>query len=188
MITIVSGIPRSGTSLMMQMLAAGGMAAMTDGQRASDPNNPRGYYEFELVKSLARNPEVMADAEGKVAKVVSSLLKFLPAGHDYRIIFMRRPLLEVVASQDRMLERLGKAVPAAAKESVIAAFEQHLKQVGRWLSEQKNMPVLYVDYTSVLEDATSATSRICTFLQKDLDTAAMATRVDLSLHREKLTG
>jgi hypothetical protein len=161
---------------------------MTDGQRISDPNNPRGYYEFELVKSLARNPEVMTEAEGKAVKVVSSLLRFLPSGHEYRIIFMLRPLVQVVASQDRMLERLGKAVPAAAKESVIAAFEQHLKQVRAWLSEQKNMSVLYVDYISVLEDAINTASRICTFLQKDLDTASMATMVDLSLHREKLPG
>lgn len=173
---------------MMQMLAAGGMAALTDGQRTPDPNNPRGYYEFELVKSLARNPEAMAEAEGKAVKVVSSLLRFLPAAHEYRIIFMRRPLVQVVASQDRMLERLGKVVPAAAKESVIAAFEQHLTQVRRWLSEQKNMSVLYVDYTAVLEDARGTASGICTFLEKNLDTASMAAKVELSLHREKLPG
>src|SRR3982074_1052055 len=107
MITVVSGLPRSGTSLMMQMLTAGGMHPLTDGQRAADANNPRGYYELESVKSLAKNAEVIAAAEGKVVKVISSLLTFLPTRNQYRIVFMCRPLDEVLSSQDRMLERLG---------------------------------------------------------------------------------
>jgi hypothetical protein len=108
MITVVSGIPRSGTSLMMQMLSAGGIAALTDGERVPDLNNTRGYYEWAPIKALARNPNIIAQAEGKLVKVVSWLLPSLSTQHEYRIVFMRRPLAEVVASQNKMLERLGQ--------------------------------------------------------------------------------
>jgi len=111
MITVVSGIPRSGTSLMMQMMSAGGMPVLTDGQRSADDNNPRGYFELESVKSLARNQDVLTQADGKVVKVISSLLPSLPKDFEYRVVFMCRPLEEVVSSQNRMLERLGKEVP-----------------------------------------------------------------------------
>ena len=184
---MVSGIPRSGTSLMMQMLAAAGMDVLTDGQRTPDPNNPRGYYELELVKSLVRHPEVIADAEGKVVKVISSLLMFLPSQHEYRVIFMRRPLAEIVASQDRMLERLGKEVPAVAKQSVTSAFERHLTQICAWMRERPNMSVLYVDYAAVLDDAYRETSRVCEFLGLDLNREAMAGKVEQSLHRERVS-
>src|SRR5579885_3750093 len=105
MITIVSGLPRSGTSLMMQMLVAGGMSALTDGERKPDDDNPRGYYEWERIKLLPREPELIAEAEGKVAKVISQLLMSLPSGRDYRVVFMERALPEVVASQAEMIRR-----------------------------------------------------------------------------------
>lgn len=186
MITVVSGIPRSGTSLMMQMLAAGGMAVLTDGQRTPDLNNPRGYYELELVKSLARHPDVISQADGKVVKVISPLLTSLPSGREYRIIFMQRPLAEIVASQDRMLERLGKQVPAAPKESVISAFERHLTQVRNWISAQPGVSALYVDYAALIADAHREASRISAFLAADLDIAMMAGKVEQSLYRERV--
>ena len=185
MITVVSGIPRSGTSLMMQMLAAGGMPVLTDGQRSADANNPRGYFELESVKSLSRNQDVIAQAEDKVVKVISSLLPSLPKQFDYRVIFMCRPLEEVISSQNRMLERLGKEVPPTPTASVIAAFEEHLKKIRSWLSQQSNLAVLYVDYPAVLEAPEEQTRRICSFLERDLDTAAMIRQIEHSLHREK---
>lgn len=100
MITIVSGLPRSGTSLMMQMLVAGGMTPLSDGERTADADNPRGHLEWERIKTLPNDPTCIAEAEGKVVKVISRLLLSLPAGHDYRVIFMQRPLPEVLASQD----------------------------------------------------------------------------------------
>lgn len=171
---------------MMQMLSAGGMDALTDGLRTPDPNNPRGYYEFELVKSLAQNSEIMGGAEGKVVKVISSLLTYLPGQYQYGVIFMRRPLQEIVASQDRMLERLGREVPAASKESVLKAFGQHLTMVRSWLARQKNISVLYVDYAAVLEDAYRESSKICAFLERDLNIDSMTRKVEHSLHREKV--
>src|SRR6201987_3921024 len=107
MITIVSSLPPSGTSLMMQMLVAGGMNPLSDGERPADADNPRGYLEWERIKTLPNDPGCIAEAEGKVVKVISRLLLSLPSGDDYRVIFMQRPLPEVLASQDEMLKRRG---------------------------------------------------------------------------------
>src|SRR5882757_3968485 len=111
MITIVSGLPRSGTSLMMQMLAAGGVPVLSDGERRADVDNPRGYLEWERIKQLPQNPGCIAEAEGKAVKVISRLLLALPDGHEYRVIFMQRPLSEVLTSQEAMLRHRGTAKP-----------------------------------------------------------------------------
>jgi len=186
MITIVSGIPRSGTSLMMQMIAAGGGHMLSDGIRLADESNPRGYQEWEPAKTLAKNPELVAAAEGKVVKVISSLLSSLPSKHEYRIVFMRRPLEEVVVSQNKMLQRLGQEVPSTPPKSVIAAFEKHLQQIQSWLSQQPNMAVLYVDYPTVLENPLVEASRVTDFIGGSLDVDAMARQVEHSLHRERV--
>lgn len=169
----------------MQMLSAGGMPVLSDGQRSPDANNPRGYYEVEAVKSLGRDSRVISEAEGKVVKVVSSLLEFLPEGHEYRVVFMRRPLEQIVASQDRMLERLGKQAPAAPREVVMKAFEKHLKTVQSWLAARPHIAVLYVDYEAVLRDPYEEASRISAFLGRSLDVASMLRKVEISLHRER---
>lgn len=187
MITVVSGIPRSGTSLMMQMMSAGGMPVLTDGLRSADANNPRGYFELEAIKALARDQEAITGAEGKVVKVISSLLSSLPRQFDYRVLFMCRPLEEVVASQNRMLERLGKEVPQTPTAAVVAAFDAHLRKVKLWLSQQPNMAVLYVQYLDMLRAPAEQAAKICTFLGRELDLAAMAGQVEQSLHREKST-
>ena len=185
MITIVSGIPRSGTSMMMQMLSAGGMAALTDGVRVPDANNPRGYFEWTPIKSLAKNPDIIAAAEGKVVKVISWLLKNLSTQHNYRIIFMRRPLEEVIASQNRMLELLGMEVPPGPMKSVIVDFQKHLESTQVWLAQQKNMTVLFYDYAGVVEKPHDAARAISLFVGQDLDLEAMAKQVEGSLYREK---
>lgn len=172
---------------MMQMLSAGGMPALSDGQRSADANNPRGYYEVESVKSLARDSRIITQGEGKVVKVVSSLLEFLPDGHEYRIIFMRRPLEQIIASQDRMLQRLGKETPPAPRDAVMKAFAKHLRGVESWLSTRPNISVLYVDYEAVLREPDREASRISAFLGRDLDVESMARKVELSLHRERNT-
>jgi hypothetical protein len=185
MITIVSGLPRSGTSLMMQMLNAGGLPVLTDGRRAADANNPRGYFELESVKTLASNPDIMMNADGKVVKVVSSLLSALPNTYQYKIVFMCRPLEEVIQSQDRMLERLGRPIPSHSQESAKVAFRKHLQHIYGWIARQANMSVLYVEYMKVLQDASAEASRIARFLGHTLDVVAMAQQVDAALHRER---
>jgi hypothetical protein len=171
---------------MMQMLAAGGMIALSDGQRCPDANNPRGYYELEAIKSLARDARIISQAEGKSLKVISSLLQYLPAGHEYRVIFMRRPLMEIVASQDRMLERLGQKTTPAPRESVFSAFEKHLRNIENWLETRPQMTVLYVEYGSVLRDPHAESARISAFLGQSLDLEAMVGKVERSLHRERI--
>src|SRR5579864_4993511 len=136
MITIVSGLPRSGTSLMMQMLVAGGLTALSDGERVADVDNPRGYLEWERIKQLPNDPSCIAEAEGKVVKVISRLLLSLASGHEYRVIFMQRPLPEVLASQDQMLRHRGTAVPGANPAIMSAAFEKHLREVFAWLDSK----------------------------------------------------
>ena len=185
MITVVSGIPRSGTSLMMQMLSAGGMEVVSDGQRSADANNPRGYYELEAVKSLAQNSRLMAQAEGKTVKVISSLLEHLPHGYEYRILFMRRPLGQILASQERMLQRLGQAPGPTSPEQMIKAFERHLQKLNNWLLGRTNIAVLYVEYEAVLQNPLAEASRISQFLRRDLDLNAMVSAVDATLHRER---
>ena len=182
MITVVSGLPRSGTSVMMQMLAAGGLPMLTDGIRAADENNPRGYYEWEPARRLAHEPGRVAEAEGKAVKIISSLLLSLPGDRSYRVVFMRRPLDEVVASQAAMIKRLeakGAGLPPAAMKT---ALEAHLRQVDSWLARQLHIQVCPVEYRKLLDEARNQAARVAQFLGADLDIDAMARQVDRSLH------
>jgi hypothetical protein len=185
-VVVVSGLPRSGTSMMMKMLAAGGMEAMTDGLREADENNPKGYFELEKVKQL-REGEVswVAAGRGKVVKVISYLLEYLPADVPYRVIFMQRNLDEVLASQKRMLERDGKPEGSASDEQMAEVYERHLKQVEAWLKGQANMQVLYVSYNGVMQSGAEEAGRVNQFLDGGLDTAAMVAAVDPGLYRER---
>src|SRR6266704_120595 len=126
-ITIVSGLPRSGTSLMMQMLSAGGMPILTDGVRAADEDNPRGYLEFEAVKRTKEDSTWVAGASGKAVKMVYLLLHDLPAGNEYSVILMRRDIREVIASQRAMLARLGKQGADVTDERMAAIFEEQMQ-------------------------------------------------------------
>ncbi len=185
MITIVSGLPRSGTSLMMQMLAAGGMPILTDGQRPADPDNPRGYYEWEKIKRLPQEPECIAEVEGKAVKVISQLLFALPDNLEYRIIFMQRPLAEVVASQAEMIRRRGTTGATLGEAAFIAALQAHLNQVDAWLDRQSSAKVCRIDYRSVLHQPREAAEVIQRFLDLTLDTEAMAQQVDSSLCHQR---
>jgi hypothetical protein len=186
MITIVSGLPRSGTSLMMQMLAAGGMSVLTDGGRAADPDNPRGNYEWEGIKCLPQEPQCIVEAEGKVVKVVSQLLLALPDDRDYRTIFLERPLAEVVASQAEMIRRRGTTGAALGEGALTAVLQAHLNQVSSWLDRLSRTEVLRIDYHRVLSEPREAAQAIQQFLGLPLDTEAMVRQVDLSLYRQRL--
>lgn len=185
MITVVSGLPRSGTSLMMQMLVAGGMAALSDGERRADTDNPRGYLEWERIKQLPNDPACIAEAEGKVVKVISRLLLSLPAGHEYRIIFMQRPLPEVLASQDEMLRRRGNYKEGANPAVITAAFEKHLRDVYAWLDGKPYVKSLRMPYHEVLTTPKEIGRRLSEFLELPLDVNAMTQQVDASLYRNR---
>ncbi len=186
-ITIVSGLPRSGTSMMMQMLAAGGMPILTDHARAADDDNPRGYCEFEPVKKTATDSSWLGDAPGKAVKIIYALLRDLPdtPEHDYRVLFMQRPLEESIRSQQVMLERLAREGSALAPEEMRAVFARELESIKSWLAEKPGFRVLHLEYRAVIAGPAKEARRICEFLEIDLDQAAMAEVVDARLHRQK---
>jgi hypothetical protein len=185
MITIVSGLPRSGTSLMMQMLQAGGLPALSDGERKADTDNPKGYLEWERIKQLPRNPSLIAEAEGKVVKVISQLILSLPPDHEYCVLFMQRPLPEILKSQDEMLRRRGNADAINDASAIEEAFQRHLIEVNKWLSDKTNVRVSRVHYHRVLREPKSVAEEIGAFLKVPLDVDAMIRQVDGSLYRNR---
>jgi len=185
MVTIVSGLPRSGTSLMMQMLVAGGMTALSDGERQADTDNPRGYLEWERIKTLPHDPACIAEGEGKVVKVISKLLLSLPAGHEYRVIFMQRPLPEVLASQDQMLRRRGTYKEAANPAAITSAFEKHLREVYAWLDAKPYCKAMRLSYHDVLRQPNPISQKLADFLETTLNVEAMTQQVDDSLYRNR---
>jgi hypothetical protein len=169
---------------MMQMLAAGGMTLLTDFERKPDEDNPRGYCEWEPVKLLPKEPHRIDEAEGKVVKVISQLLSALPKGRDYKVIFMERPLAEVLASQDQMLRRREKD-DSVSHDVLTNAFRQHLKEVSTLLEKRTDLPFYRVGYRRLLQDPVGIARALCDFLGIDLDVEAMARQVDLSLYRNR---
>jgi hypothetical protein len=185
MITIVSGLPRSGTSLMMQMLAAGGMPVLSDGERVADADNPRGYLEWERIKQLPKDPGCIAEAEGKVVKIISLLLLSLPEDHEYRVIFMERPLPEVLASQEVMQRHRGTVNPGANASLIASAFEKNLRAVHAWLDSKAYVKTLRVPYHEVLRDAEAVAQKLTQFLGIELNVEAMSRQVDATLYRNR---
>lgn len=185
MITVVSGLPRSGTSMMMQMLAAGGVPIMTDNVRQADDDNPRGYLELENAKQIKQDASWLFEAEGKAFKIVAMLLYHLPRDHQYKIVFMKRNLDEVLASQSAMLKNLGKDCKGPADAEMRLLFEQHLEKVTGWLATQKNLGVLYCEYADVIKDPSCQAGRIARFLDRSMDIRKMVEVVDSKLYRNR---
>ena len=184
-VVVVSGLPRSGTSMMMKMLEATGIEPIVDQHRAADEDNPQGYYEFEPVKRLELDHAWLAESGGRSVKVVSRLLVHLPGEFRYRIIFMRRRMVEILASQRAMLERRGAQDTQPPDETMKALFEKHLDEVGLWLQEQKNVQVLFVSYNEVLDNVAEQVARIATFLELESGLDLMANAVDQQLYRRR---
>jgi hypothetical protein len=186
MISIVSGLPRSGTSLMMQMLDAGGLPVLSDGERKADTDNPKGYLEWERIKQLPKNPGLIAEAEGKVVKVISELVLSLPMDHEYRIVFMQRPLPEVLKSQDEMLRRRGNTDSIGDNSAIEEFFQRHLIEVNKWLASKPNVEVMRVHYHRILREPKVVAEEVAAFLKVPLDIEAMTQPVDGSLYRNRM--
>ncbi|HSO76204.1 MAG TPA: sulfotransferase domain-containing protein [Blastocatellia bacterium] len=184
-ITIVSGLPRSGTSMMMKMLAAGGLEPLTDNLRIADEDNPKGYFEFERVKQIEHDKAWLEEARGRVVKLISALLKHLPEGYNYKVIFMRRAMAEILASQRQMLIRRGEPADTVPDEKMAAMFEKHVAQVESWLAAQPNIETVYVSYNEVVKDSRPHAERINVFLGGSLNVDAMAEIADRALYRQK---
>ena len=169
---------------MMQMLAAGGISLLTDLERQPDIDNPRGYCEWEPIKLLPKEPHRIDEAEGKAVKVISQLLLSIPKGRNYKLIFMERPLPEVLASQDEMLKRRGSA-QSVDPALLTSAFRDHLKEIIAWLEEREDIPVCRMGYRKVLSDPIGSAKTVRDFLDLDLNVEAMALQVDESLYRNR---
>ena len=184
-IVVVSGLPRSGTSMAMKMLEAGGLTVVTDGLRTADEDNPKGYYEDERVKRLHKEQDKawLHDARGKVVKIISFLLKSLPADHNYQVILMHRNLREIVASQNKMLARLGKPNDLP-DEMAVQLLASQVKDAAFFL-QRPQFEVLELQYAETLADPAPQAARIASFLGGSLDVAKMAAVVDAQLYRNR---
>lgn len=185
-IVVVSGLPRSGTSMAMRMLAAAGMPIVSDGQRTADEDNPQGYFEDERVKNLAQDhdPSWLRASRGKAIKIISWLLDSLPADNNYRIVFMNRNLHEVLASQAKMLARRGEASDSSDAR-MLEHFETHLVRMRRTLGARPGVELCELDYAAVLADPHRAAEQMAAFLGGALDVDAMARAVDPTLYRNR---
>jgi broad-specificity NMP kinase len=186
MITIVSGLPRSGTSMMMKMLQAGGIKILVDNVREADEDNLNGYFEFEKVKQLDEDTAWLNTAEGKAVKVISYLLRNLPPRHEYKVIFIQRNIKEILASQRRMLARRKMEDDEVPDTVMAAVFERHLEDVYEWLGSQPNIKVHYVSYNEIMRDPEPYVEEINDFLGTDLDIEKMVNVVDPSLYRQRV--
>jgi hypothetical protein len=184
-ITIVSGLPRSGTSMLMQMLEAGGIPILKDDIREADEDNPRGYYEFERVKKTANDQSWLEGARGQAVKMVSALLPQLPDNYSYKVIFMHRRMEEILASQKIMLSRRKQALDKVSDEKMAFFFHNHLRQIEKWIDEHPNIEVVHIDYNEMLTDSLKQVERINQFLGRELDTERMIGVVDRTLYRER---
>ena len=184
-IVVVSGLPRSGTSMAMKMLEAGGLAVVTDGLRSADEDNPKGYYEDERVKDLhqAEDKTWLRDARGKAVKIISFLLKSLPADNNYHVIFMHRNLREIVASQNKMLARRGER-NETPDERAVELLEEQVRDA-RFFLRRPQFEVLELNYGETLEGARPQAVRLADFLGQSLDLERMAQVVDVQLYRNR---
>jgi hypothetical protein len=184
-ITIVSGLPRSGTSVMMQALEAGGVPALTDDIRTADEDNPKGYYEYEPVKKTKEDTSWLKKAPGKVVKMVYRLLYDLPEGYEYRVVFMQRNLEEILASQNIMLEHRNQKGARVPDEEMAQLFKAELRKFDQWIVGRKNFSILRVNYKQMVESPQQQCQRVNEFLGGLLDVDAMAAVVDPSLYRNR---
>ena len=185
-IYIVSGLPRSGTSMMMKMLEAGGLSILTDNIRTADDDNLQGYYEFERVKKLKDGDvEWIKDAQGSVVKVISALLEHLPAGQHYKVIFMEREMMEILSSQRKMLERRGKPGNPAEDGRFSELYGKHLDKIKSWLAHQTNMEVLYIHYNEMVEQPAVYAARVAEFLGTSLNVKEMGEVPQEKFHRQR---
>jgi len=187
-VIVVSGLPRSGTSMMMKMLAEGGLPVLTDSIRTADEDNPNGYFELEQVKQLAEGQkEWLANADHRLVKVISALLEHLPSEHHYKVLFMERQIPEILASQRKMLARRNETSKISDAE-MEAQFQEHLKAIKYWLARQPNMEVMYVDYNRMIADPDAYCQKIADFVGLPVDVAKMRSVPNERLYRNRANG
>ena len=184
-IVVVSGLPRSGTSMAMKMLEAGGLGVVTDGLRAADEDNPKGYYEDERVKDLYREGDKtwLRDSRGKVIKIISFLLKSLPADNNYKVLFMHRNLKEIVASQNKMLARRGEKNDTP-DERAVALLDEQVRDA-RFFLRRPQFDVMELNYREILDAPGPVAVKMAAFVGGPLDVQKMTQVVDVQLYRNR---
>jgi len=185
-ITIVSGLPRSGTSMMMQMLEAGGIPSLTDGIRETDIDNPKGYYEFEPVKQTKEDRSWLDTCQGKVVKMVSLLLYDLPPDRKYKVVFMKRKMEEILASQKKMLIRRGREAEIKDDEEMAAEYMLHLRKLYDWFKGQNHLDILFISYNDMLTQPGKQAKKLKRFLNRNLKIKSMVGVVDKTLYRQRV--
>jgi len=181
-IVIVSGLPRSGTSLMMQMLNKGGVEVLTDNNREADISNPKGYFEYNPVMSIHKDNTWLELAKDKSVKVVAPLLKFLDPQYRYKVIFMKRDLTEIVKSQQKMIGKDPEALPTRLFES----YKKHLNLADVWKNKEPGVELIYIDYKDALNNTNEVVDKVVSFIDVTMDTTKMINCVDKSLYRNKV--
>jgi hypothetical protein len=171
--------------MMMKMLEAGGLEVLTDNIRTADADNPKGYYEFERVKQIEHDQTWLENAKGRVVKMIAALLKHLPGEYDYKVVFMRRDIKEVLASQRQMLIRRGEPTNTIADDRMAELFGKHLERIEDWIASQPNIECCYVEYADALEHPLEEAERLKQFLGNGLDIEAMASVVEPALYRQR---
>ncbi len=184
-ITIVSGLPRSGTSMMMKILEAGGMEIVTDNIRKANEDNPHGYYEYEKVKEIKEDNSWLKETRGKVFKMISQLLYDLPSNESYKVIFMKRNMNEILASQKKMLEHRGNNKDGISDEKMGKFFNKHLSQIIEWLEERNYIDVLFVNYNDFMADPDEKIKPLNQFLNGKLHVIQAVKVIDQSLYRNR---
>jgi hypothetical protein len=189
-VVIVSGLPRSGTSMMMKMLEAGGMSVWMDGVRTADDQNPKGYYELERVKQLDKSLDKtwVREGRGRAVKVVSSLLEHLPPDNNYQVVFMHRDIQEVLESQGKMLSQRGEVGGSVGDAALQKYYEVHLRKVKYFLGHEPGFSAIDIAYADVLANPETMVRRIRTFLGANLDVTGMTGVVDAGLYRNRRPG
>ncbi|MGV9141521.1 MAG: sulfotransferase [Promethearchaeota archaeon] len=178
---IVSGLPRSGTSMMMQMLKDAGVEILADEKRKADRNNPKGYLELQAIKKLDKDNSCLKNVEGKAVKVISHLLEYLPEDKNYKIIFMDRNMDEIIQSQQKMLKKELNDFPS----EVVNAFKKEIKNVELWVEENDNIEMIRINYSDVIREPEEQVQKILDFLDLDLNKRKMVEVVDPDLYRNR---
>lgn len=182
-VIVVSGLPRSGTSMMMKMLAAGGVQVLVDEIRPADKSNPDGYFEYEKVKKIHLDNTWMPEATGKVVKIISPLLNHLPANLNYKIVLMERDMDEVLVSQQKMLGK--PANPDVIPVNLYMAMQNQQHKADAWLQSEPNVQLIRINYSDVIENPTEIAHSVAAFVGLELDVDAMIAAVNPELYRNK---
>lgn len=180
-VTIVTGLPRSGTSLMMQLLNKSSLDILSDGIRQKDISNPEGYYELEAVKGIVRDNTFLKDAVGKVVKIVAPLPVYLDKSLDYRIVFMRRDIEEVLRSQEKMLNK----DQTSEREKFRTIYEMHLKKTYHFF-ESNSIPYIDIHYRQLLNESEQELKRLINFLKLTTPIEELLSVINVDLYRNKI--